>query len=328
MKKLKVLFASSIFLVFLLYAWVGIETISPKIPSISTPTIFYSNQCRQDLRSTILKALKSAKKSIHLVMFGLKDEIILDQLAKNIESGIDLKLFYDKRHSAKNIFIKKNVYPVSKKSSLMHQKILVLDDQTVFLGSANMTKQSFSMHKNMILGFYSPEIAKFLSQKTPFQRGYISSMVGNPLMEIWLLPDKRNLALYNLNQIIKSAKKKIDIAMFTLTHPSIVNEVIKAHKKGVDVNIIIDSKTYLGASFKAIEKLKKEKIKIFKSMGPEIMHHKYLYIDEKLLVCGSFNATKAAFQKNKDIMLVLHDLTTNQKKFMNKLQRIGELEAI
>ena len=326
LKKFHLLFLFAVILLCVFYTKLIYNTFRPKIPSSGSPIILYSNQCRQDLRSTIIQAIKSAKKSIHLVMFGLSDENVIQELRNQANKNLKMNVYYDKR-SSPNIILPNNSATGVKKNGLMHQKILVTDNNTAFIGSTNLTRASLSMHNNLIVGIYSPEIAKFLTEKTPFNVGRITKNIRGQDIEIWLLPDTKNIALYRLITLIRSAKKSMKIAMFTLTHPHLIDEVIKAKKKGVLVTVVVDYHSSIGASALAIKNLKKNNVTVLLSRGPELLHHKYLYIDEKTLVCGSANWTKAAFNKNRDLLLILHNLRAGQKSFMNKLQKTIEIQA-
>jgi phosphatidylserine/phosphatidylglycerophosphate/cardiolipin synthase-like enzyme len=220
---------------------------------------------------------------------------------------------------------KMKIFHPLKASGLIHQKILVIDKKMVFIGSANMTKTSLLMHNNLVIGFYSPKIAKFLMEKTPFEVAEIKSSVGGQKLELFLLPNKN--ALERIKKIITRAKEKIKIAMFTFTNMELIEELIYAKKRGVQISVVVDYNSAIGTSKEAVEKLKKENIKIMLSQGIQLLHHKYLYVDDKTLVCGSANWTKAAFKKNKDLVLIMN-LVEKQKKFMSNLQKIIEEEAI
>jgi phosphatidylserine/phosphatidylglycerophosphate/cardiolipin synthase-like enzyme len=261
-------------------------------------------------------------------MFGLQDKLILKELFKASKKDLkNLKIFFDKKNSPKIQKIpKKYLYPIKNKG-LMHQKILIMDKKIVFLGSANMTKQSLSIHNNLIIGFYSKELATFLLQKTPLKTGNLSFSIKEKFFEIYLLPDKEKKALNNLKKIIKSSKHSIKLVMFTLTHKELIEELINAKKRGVEIKVFVDYRTSFGASKKALKTLKNNNINTFLNRGSELLHHKYLYVDEKKLVMGSANWTKAAFHKNSDLFIIFHQISKNQKKFMNKLQKIIELES-
>lgn len=300
------------------YGWIILTTLFPPLPQPHQPPILYSNQCRQDLRMTLLRAIKNAQHSIHLVMFNLTEPSLLEALKRKF-SEVDVKIYLDPKSPSQNV-IKDQITPVKSKG-LMHQKILVLDDKMVFIGSANMTGSSLRMDDNLTVGMYSPEVAHFLQEKTPFLSGHLRCRVGGQDLEIWLLPDMQKKALYSLTELLRNAKKEIVLSMFTLTHSQLVDELIAAHKRKVKVKVVVDMRSAYGASAKALEKLQRERVPLLISQGNKTFHYKHLYIDQRILVCGSTNWTQAAFSSNRDCLLILHNLTPSQKKFMNSLEK-------
>jgi cardiolipin synthase len=303
-------------------AWFIWDSLSPHLPKSFEPPKLYSNQCRQDLRSTLLSAIRGANTSIYLVMFGLSDRPVLSALAQKIKENVPTTIYYDTGGSPKihRHLTGSDLHPI-KNGGLMHQKILILDKEMVFIGSANMTSASLRMHDNLVVGLVNRPLAKFLEEHKPFSPGYFRTIVGGQELEIWLLPDPRGHALTELRKKIRCAKKSIRIALFTFTHPGLIEEVINAYNRGVSVSIVVDMHSGLGASAKALEHLKRAGVPVRLSQGPQLLHHKFIYIDEKTLVTGSANWTKAAFYKNSDCILTLHQLNPEQKRFMNRLWR-------
>lgn len=300
--------------------WFVFQSLSPRLPDAEDPVRLYSNQCQQDLRSTLLEAIRKTHSSIHLVMFGLSDGAILSALMKKIDAGIPTTVYYDVKGSPKlqQILEGGDIHPV-KTAGLMHQKILILDDETVFIGSANMTSASLRMHDNLVIGLMSQKAAQFLKSRAPNSSGYFRTLVGGQEVEFWLLPDPRGHALSDLRKKIRSAHRSIRIALFTFTHPQLLDEVIAAHKRGLSVTIVVDMHSSFGASAKTIDALKKAGIPVLVSQGVQLLHHKFIYIDESLLLTGSANWTKSAFYKNSDCIVALHNLNSDQKAFMNRL---------
>lgn len=276
----------------------------------------------------VLKALEGAKESIYLVSFGLSDRPVLSMLRRKLESPVGLKVYYDKTGSPylRKLFPGADIYPI-KKPGLMHQKIAVLDHEVVFIGSANFTTASLRMHDNLVLGFCDKQVARFLEEHPPFTPGFLSTKVAGQKMELWLLPDTRGEALEELKKRIREAKETVRIALFTFTHPSLVDEVIAAHARGVKVKVVIDMHCGQGSSKSVVQRLLENKIPVYLSQGVQLLHHKFVYIDEKLLISGSANWTKAAFYKNADCILALHDLNGPQKRFMKELWRNIETGA-
>jgi phosphatidylserine/phosphatidylglycerophosphate/cardiolipin synthase-like enzyme len=103
--------------------------------------------------------------------------------------------------------------------------------------------------------------------------------------------------------------------------------VIDAHNRGVKVTIVVDLHSGTGSSSKTVEKLKKAGVPVALSQGIQLLHHKFIYIDEQTLITGSANWTKSAFYKNSDCILALHRLNEEQKRFMTHLWRKIEVSA-
>ncbi len=320
--KKKARFPWALSLVVIACIWFVWESIVPHLPKPQEPARFYSNQCQQDIRATLLSAIRGASTSIHLVTFGLSDRSILTALSEKIKENVPTTVYYDTGGSPKvHRFLQGgDIHPI-KNAGLMHQKIVVLDKELVFIGSANMTSPSLRMHDNLVIGFVSPAVAKFLEAHEPYSSGYLNTKVGGQELELWLLPDPRGHALTELRKHIRTAKHSIRIALFTFTHPNLVDEVIEAQRRGVHVSIVIDMNSGLGASSKAIERLKKANVPVRLSRGLQLLHHKFIYIDEQTLITGSANWTKAAFYKNSDCIVALHQLNSEQKRFMARLWR-------
>jgi len=324
--KTKYLFITFLFIILAFYVNIIVSSLSPNLPKPDQKPILYSNQMRQDLKMTYFRALKKAQNSIHLVMFNLFDPTIISILNRKSKENIKMKIFYDDI-SLNTINMKPHQLFKIKSKGLMHQKILVIDNSLVFLGSANLTTSSLLMHDNLIVGFFSPQIAKFLSKKTPYYSGNMATMVGGQEVEVWLLPDFQNKALTKILDLINSASHSLQIAMFTFTHPVLTQALINAKNRGVDVKLAIDFQSKKNTSNKVIKRLKKENVDILFNHDIKLCHHKYILLDNKTLICGSANWTKAAFNKNYDCFLILHNLDNKQKEFMKKLWKTIKLES-
>jgi cardiolipin synthase len=309
------------------YAWVIVSATQARLPNREDPIQFYSNQTRHDIKLTFLQALNKAQQSIFLTVYGITDPDILSVIRKKNAENLLICLEYDPSASTalKKILPPSiNIRPI-KTSGLMHRKIILIDKSQIFLGTANLTPTSLHYHANFVIGLYHPELALFLENPTTTSYFFkIQQQQG----EIYLLPDPSKSALFRLIEIIDGAKRKIAIAMFTLTHPEIGEALSRARRRGVPISIAVDAYTARGASKKIIHALEKQKVDFFLSQGKELLHHKWAVIDEEILVMGSANWTKAAFNKNYDFLLFLFPLEKKQLDFLNQLWEIIETESI
>lgn len=306
----------SLSLIALIYLGVVVFAITPHFPSTKDPLLFYSNQTRNDIKLLFAQALKKARKSIHITMYALTDPDIIHILRAKHEQGVTVQVFYDPSATPHKTFEPDFPAYSIQSSGLMHRKIVIVDDELVFLGSANMTTQSLSLHDNLVFGFHHPDLAHFLKR---CDTSSFSFSVGSQQGILWLLPESGPEALQEVISTISQATQTIKIAMFTLTHPDILNALLAAQARGISITIAVDYFTGQGASANMIEKLQEAGIAIRLSMGRELLHYKWALIDDQKLLVGSTNWTKAGFGKNYDFLLIFNSLTPEQTNYMNTL---------
>jgi cardiolipin synthase A/B len=295
--------------------------LSPSLPSPENPLIFYSNQQQDDLRLVLKKAFKNSCHSIAITMYAITDEELVATLVKKARQGLVVQLWHDPKSGSLPV-APPVIATAVKTKGLMHRKIVIIDESQVFLGSANMTTASLVLHDNLTLGFYHPQLAQFL--KKPAANSFEFTL-EKQAAKLWLLPD--SLALTDLLAEISRAKSSLFVAMFTLTHPELLQAIVEAKDRGVNVTIALDHYTARGASKKAVEFLRAHQVPLLFSQGQQLLHHKWAYIDRSSIVLGSTNWTKAAFTKNQDCLLFLHNLTKNQVKLFDHLCDTIQLES-
>lgn len=250
-----------------------------------------------DLKLMMCRALKSAKSSIYLTTYGLNDADVLGILEK---SSATKHVIADARQCRKNAMIER-----VKKSGLNHAKIALIDD-IAYIGSANSTPSSLEMHDNFVMRIHSKEFCQLL-QKNCFEErscGQFQIQVGDQPLEIWLTPKVE--AQDRIEELIDSAKKSIKVAMFTLSNRTLIGALERARARGVDVKIITDRYT------------KSPPIQHIESKGPQLLHYKWGLIDEEVLISGSANWTRAAFDKNREIVVIL-PLNPKQSTYCQRL---------
>ena len=303
----------------LLVACISYKTTITLTPSPSSPLIFYNNQSQKDLKNSLIKSLKNAHSEIQISVYSLSDPDVIKALNSKASEGLKVRVQIDKKQakSASKKLSKEIVLSTVKQSGLMHQKVFLIDN-LCYLGSSNLTSQSLRMHDNLMLGLCLPKLNNYLNaylfeKKKPLQD------FQAPNFELYLLPNKGvlNRVLESLN----NAQDSIQIAMFTFTHPRVLDALIKAHKRGVKVCTVFDYLSHKGASRFMAQKLKEAGIPIFHNRGLALMHHKLAFIDQKTLITGSTNWTKSGFEKNQECLVVIDRLSEKDNRFIRKLWR-------
>lgn len=313
------------------FAWTADSLTSVELPQAEEPPEFYSNQTRDDLQKVYIKAIQEAKQSILLIMYGLTDNAIIHELKSKAGEGVRIKVICDAKASPyAESKLGSNVQVIKRMAKgLMHLKLLVIDETQVWIGSANFTSESLKMHGNLVMAMDSPAIGAAIYAKantlSEFDRTEdIASQeftFGSQQGELWFLPDSRNASV-RIKEMIRSAKKTIQIAMFTWTRQDFAKEVIDAKKRGIKVEVVIDHHQGKGTCARIVEMLKNGGIPVRLSHGPGLLHHKFMMIDGRHLENGSANWTKMAFNENDDCFMILHDLTPKQKELMDNLWEV------
>ncbi len=112
---------------------------------------------------------------------------------------------------------------------------------------------------------------------------------------------------------IRKSKKEILVAIFQFTSRPIGTALVQAKSRGVKVVVLVDGKNK-NVSYSQIPYLVKKGIEVryvypksssFDSRTAKF-HHKYMIIDQKEVLTGSFNYTRAADQINHENLLVIY----------------------
>jgi cardiolipin synthase len=292
------------------------------LPDPGEPAIFYSNQSGNDLDRLLKAAIRKAQHQIYLEIFNLSEPSIIKLLNEKAKEGLVVKVIVEPRSYEhlrktlnKSVFLEKG-----HTRGLMHRKILVIDEEQCWLGSANFTWESLKSDSNLLAGINNKELAKLLIDPTYPSHGSICN--ADQLIEVWNIPEAKASSQQLINAI-HSARKTVRIAMFTWTRMDIAQAVVLAHKRDVRVQVILDRHTIDGASEKIFKFLKENKVPVKVHTGAQRLHHKFLLIDDSRLFFGSINWTEQGFTKNRDILVYMPALTPEQELFMNKLWQIN-----
>lgn len=109
---------------------------------------------------------------------------------------------------------------------------------------------------------------------------------------------------------IAKAKKTILVQAYYFTSLPIADALIKAHRRGVEVSMLID-RSQLTGKYAQVRHMNEQGIFIAVDKVPGIAHSKVMVIDDDYVLTGSFNWTKAAETSNVENILLIKDHKTN-----------------
>lgn len=104
--------------------------------------------------------------------------------------------------------------------------------------------------------------------------------------------------------VLGEAKQTVRIQAYSFTSAPIAKAVVEAHRRGVDVQVILDSsqrtQKYSSADF-----LAHGGVPVLIDARHKIAHNKVMIIDGEVVITGSFNFSKAAEESNAENLLVI-----------------------
>ena len=222
----------------------------------------------------------------------------------------------DDRTAVISVQASKNI--ISFQGNIMHNKFFVFDKKKIWTGSTNVSDSGTGGYNaNISAVIESEEIAAIYIDE--FNQMYkdgkfhkaksvqtdLTKYNENHKVKVYFSPQTKVLTK-KIIPLINSAKQTINVSVFFLTHKGVAGALIEAHRRGVDVRVIIDasgaSNEYTKFQFLRIAGIP---LKIENWGGK--LHSKAASIDEKILILGSMNWTSAGENVNDENTLIIHD---------------------
>ncbi len=125
---------------------------------------------------------------------------------------------------------------------------------------------------------------------------------------------------------IDAAKTTILVQAYSFTSAPIAKALVEAHKRGVDVRVILD-KSQRTEKYSEADFLHNVGIPTWIDAKHAIAHNKVIVIDGETVITGSFNFTKAAEEHNAENMLVIRDSALAAKYAANWQAHVEHSEA-
>jgi phosphatidylserine/phosphatidylglycerophosphate/cardiolipin synthase-like enzyme len=107
------------------------------------------------------------------------------------------------------------------------------------------------------------------------------------------------------NELAK-AKQTVFVQAYSFTSAPIAKAVVDAHRRGVNVKVILD-KSQRTEKYSSADFLRNAGVPTQIDTKHAIAHNKIMIIDGQTILTGSFNFTKSAEEKNAENLLVIHD---------------------
>ncbi len=316
--------------------------------------VFFGPKAADDpegLLPNLLKFLDSATTTIHGSTHEVDMILVADKLAARSNAGVEVHLVIEgqwwnspKNKAARQILerSKVKVVPDTKKSGLMHNKFFIADGKRVWTGSTNLTETCLLYNPNNSVWVESERIAaNFEAEFGQEASGKFGkkalgkSRTPNPIVKfddettITTLFSPEDATLKAIVRVIDGAKETLDIACFVFSSKEIGEAVLAAHQRGVKIRVLLDN---MFSSPAATARWKFVPAKELKDAGVPLkfddeaskLHHKFVVVDRKVVITGSFNLSVSAATDNNENLLIVESVPL-AKKYTSEFERLWTL---
>lgn len=276
-------------------------------------------KCSSNICKEILSNINQAHSSIDIAIYGYTSVPAIEQAIKNAQQrGVKIRLVHDMDSKGNNIY--ENTSNIAKliqntqsdrnskeASFIMHNKFYIFDNKTVITGSANLSHTDMSgYNSNAVVVINSEEAANIYRRE--FEQMYEGRFHSvktsmNKTSNIYFSPQDKTIT-NGVLPLIKGAKNYIYIPAFIVIENRIIEELISAKKRGIDVRIIADALN-ASARHSRVKDLRENGVPVKIENYAGKMHSKTMIIDDKYLLLGSMNFSYSGENRNDENFIIL-----------------------
>lgn len=262
----------------------------------------------------LLNAIKGATKSVHMTMYLLTDDQVIDALIDLKNAGKDVKVVLNQtfppnggsNQASYNALKAAGVSVVwaPPAYAFTHSKSIIIDGETLVVMTMNLTFSSAKTNREYIATDVDPADVK--DAETIFDADFKNVTAYVPTTKLLLSPRNATTvdARTRLTQLIASAKSSLDVEAQSLSDDAVVDAIVAAHQGGIQVRVVLDGDTLNTTGQQtALAKLEAAGVPV-RAVGSPDIHAKAIVVDEARTFVGSMNLTPTALVANREMGIV------------------------
>lgn len=268
----------------------------------------------------LVEQIDNAGESIRAAVLALDLESVADALIRAKARGVTVQVVIDSdyREEAALLAAKQAGIPVVEdgRKAFMHNKFVIIDDGLVVTGSWNLTNSETFRNNNNILFITSRELAasytaefnemfhgEQFGAESPSETPNPVVMVDGVRIEVYFSPEDDVYS--RLLPVVQGAQESIHFLVFAFTYDDLAQIMVDKKQAGLTVRGVFERRN-VDAAGSVYSFLRRGEVDVLIDGNPYNLHHKVIIVDEKIVITGSFNFTKAAQTSNDENLLILH----------------------
>jgi phosphatidylserine/phosphatidylglycerophosphate/cardiolipin synthase-like enzyme len=220
---------------------------------------------------------------------------------------------------------------------LMNNKFIVIDHALVWTGSVDYNISGVFREYNSLIRVSSPEMAADYTKE--FDEMFVNNQFGRLVVpetpypsvtiqgtqvDVMFSPD--DIVVDRLSTLLGEAQQSIYFLAYSFGSNDLGNVIRERASQGIAVGGVLESDQVTSEQANPNQV---DELNLFRQAGvdirldgqPEVMNHKIMIIDGKIVIVGSYDFTNRAENENDENVLIIYNEEIAQK-FMEEFQRV------
>ncbi len=280
----------------------------------------------EDIFSVSGNFINCAEDSLDICVYSISSDYILELLKDALKRGVSLRIITDDSNLK---FVEQLMVYGAKiysddENGLMHCKYMISDGKNLWAGSANLTDTGLHANNNDILITDDPRTVNVF--KSHFDNLTSNDDIfvhngGTGIGEVYftLFDDVFSNIIHHLS----FAKKSVKIGIYAFSDYRIAHYLKILSSYGVEIKIIADKEWNSIGSYSVVRDLSDFSFSVLDNNSEGKMHEKFMIIDDKKVLFGSYNFTLSANDKNYEFVII-SEKEEIVRGFMNHFESLME----
>ncbi len=270
-------------------------------------------QERSPITGKLVTLIDGAESSIDIANYTFSVRAIEEAILRAKTRGVEIRVAMDKgQETADTVASRLQAAGVAVRfvagggnpAGLQHAKFMLVDKLTLATGSNNWSSTGTSINEESTIVIGSregdPLLAGFACHFSAIWNNKPGDAGACSNAEVAFSPSCKRIAL--IKEEIARGQKTIDVLMHHFVFDDLVTELAKAAERGVRVRVIVNAADRMEVTGTKWNRLLAAGGKLrFKQTNADLfqlMHHKLMVVDDRVVVNGSGNWSGSAFFKN------------------------------
>lgn len=259
----------------------------------------------------ILQAIDGARTSVWLQLYMLTDLQVMEALGRAAARGLEVRVLLEEspaqpgvnREMAADLEVRGvKVAWTSPAFSLTHAKTMIVDGETAYVLTYNLTKAATETNREFAV------IDRSQSDVEELRRIFVADWNRQPYLpvdpDLVVSPDNARRRILGL---MTGARRELLVGVEILNDPEVVATLVEQRRAGVDVRVLVGGVKKIPANLPAARTLLAQGVPT-RSQGKPYLHAKYVVADGERAYLGSINLSSQSLDKNRELGLMLDDV--------------------